>query len=328
MLGDGKTRFADPVIVLALPRSFSSLTCAMLGQHPQMYDLLETQLFEVDTIEEWWEQYGETHDSDGLTRVVAEVLFGDQGPRHAQMARQWLWDRRRWGSADIAWLLAEKLFPLALVEKTPVEHASKERIREKLHRRLRTFPKARFLHVARNPITYGQSHLEHLEKMSKTGHPWRMAERYRMMLDRSTKPPTVDPQILWFRVNSLIAEFLEALPDKQKMSIRGEDLVSNPDATARELTEWLGMRSDDRAIEEMKHPENSPFACLGPRNAMFGGDPKFFRDPSLRCHHPSVDGLTNPLPWRQDKGRLQKDVLELADAFGYKRRAAAIARKA
>src|SRR5260221_9464285 len=33
--------FADPVFILALPRSFSSVVCGMLGQHPQMYGLPE-----------------------------------------------------------------------------------------------------------------------------------------------------------------------------------------------------------------------------------------------------------------------------------------------
>src|SRR5438874_389166 len=34
--------FADPVFILALPGSFSSVVCAMLGQHPEMYGLPET----------------------------------------------------------------------------------------------------------------------------------------------------------------------------------------------------------------------------------------------------------------------------------------------
>jgi hypothetical protein len=214
--------------------------------------------------------------------------------------------------------LAEKLFPLALVEKTPIEHASKQTIREKLQRRLREFPKARFLHVVRNPLTYGVSHLEHLEKMSRTGIPSRMEERYRMMLDQSTDPPAIDPQVLWLRANDAITEFMDSLPDKQKMRIRGEDLVVKPGAQCAEIAQWLGGRFDGRVVEEMKHPEHSPFARIGPPNAMFGGDPKFFREPALRPGRPSMEILDGPLPWRQDNKGFNKKVIELAELFGYR----------
>jgi hypothetical protein len=164
--------------------------------------------------------------------------------------------------------------------------------------------------------------LEHLEKMSKTGMPWRMAERYRMMMDQTTDPPAIDPQVLWFRVNSLIAEFMAGLPENRGMRIRGEDLISNPAPQCTEIAQWLGVRSDASAINEMLHPENSPFACIGPPNAMFGGDPKFFREPALRSEKIPIEGLDGLLPWREDKSGLKTEVVGLAETFGYRRTAA------
>jgi sulfotransferase family protein len=312
-----RTHVAEPVVILALPRSYSSLACAMLGQHPQMYDTLETQLFEVDTLREWWQCYGDIHDSDGLTRVLAEVLMGDQSAESAHLIRSWLWQGQDWTTGEIAWMLAERLSPLRMVEKTPIESESPQVIRQKLQRRLQVFPKARFLHLVRNPLTYGKSHLEHLEKMGKTAYPWRMTHRYRMMLDTATDPPVVDPQVLWLRVNSLVREFLENLPGGQKLLVRGEDLVSDPDKELRKIASWLGIRSDSRAIEEMKHPERSPFACVGPHNAMFGGDPTFFSAPELRVGKPARDGLAAPLPWREDGVSFSQEVVQLARQFGY-----------
>lgn len=312
-----KARIAEPVVILSPPRSYSSLACAMLGQHPQLYDTLETQLFEVDTLEEWWRSYGDIHDSDGLARVLAEIQFGNQSWEAVRLARSWLWSSRDWATSDVAWMLAEELFPLALVEKTPIESASRKTIRGKLQRRLRVFPKARFIHLVRNPVDYGLSHLDHLEKMSKNASPRAMNQRYKMMLDYTTDPPTIDPQVLWFRVNSLIVEFLAGLPVEQKLLVRGEDLVSDPDTELGRIASWLNLRTDTEAIEEMKHPERSPFACLGPRNAMFGGDPKFFREPCLRKAKPSMNGLRKPVPWRDDKTSFRSDVIELAEGFGY-----------
>jgi hypothetical protein len=317
MVTHAGVQIRNPLIILSLPRCYSSLACAMLGQHPQLYDLLETQLFEVGIIEEWWKRYGPTHDSDGLIRVVAEILFGYQTVGSVNRARHWLWEHRAWGTSDVAWSLAEQLYPLAFVEKTPVEKSSRQAIRDSLLRRARSFPDAYFLHIVRNPVTYGVSHLEHLGKMARTAHPWRMSERYRMMMDHSTDPPTVDPQVLWLRVNMSINEFLESIPSKRKMRIRGEDLLSDPDGQLREIVQWLGLACDDHAIEEMKHPENSPFARIGPPNAMYGGDPLFFRSPVLRQGGDVLDGLRDSLPWREDGIGLGQAALDLADLFGY-----------
>lgn len=317
MVSANKSPIADPVIILSTPRSYSSLACAMLGQHPELYDTLEMQLFEVDTLREWWAAYGEIHDSDGLTRTLAEVLLGNQTSMATKFAREWLWRRRTRTTAKVAWMIAEKLYPLALVEKTPIESASKAIIRARLRRRLRVFPRARFIHLVRNPLTYGLSHLEHLEKMALSAYPWRMDQRYRMMLDESTDPPTVDPQVLWLRVNSLIVDFLERVSADRKILVRGEDLVSEPESELRRITSSLGLRSDLAAIEEMKHPENSPFACLGPRNARFGGDPKFFRSPELRATPVEANRFSGAAPWRQDKAPFKKEVVALARHFGY-----------
>ncbi len=321
MVAATKTRIADPVIILSTPRSYSSLACAMLGQHPELYDTLETQLFELDTLREWWRNYGEIHDSDGLTRTLAEVLLGSQTPLATKLSREWLWRWRAKSTADVAWMIGEKLFPLALVEKTPIESASRPTIRAKLRRRLRVFPKARFIHLVRNPVTYGLSHLEHLENMSKSAYPWRMAERYGMMLDNTTDPPTIDPQVLWLRVNSLIVEFLEQVSPERKALVRGEDLISHPDSELRRIASSLGLRSDPAAIEDMKHPERSPFARLGPPNARFGGDPKFFRNPELRAGEAKTNGLHEAIPWREDKAAFSEEVIALATHFGYKREA-------
>jgi Sulfotransferase family len=289
----------------------------MLGQHPQLYDLLETQLFEVNTLQEWWDAFGEIHDSDGLSRSLAEVLLGSQSAVAIRVTREWLWRHRKRRTGELARMLSAKLFPLALVEKTPIESATEAAIRAKLRRRLRIFPKARFMHLTRNPVRYGVSHLEHLEKMARTGYPWRIAKRYEMMLDETRKPPAIDPQVLWFRVHNQIVKFLDEVPSEQKLLVRGEDLLSHPDSELRRIASAFGLACDTRAIEAMKHPDRSPFACLGPKNARFGGDPKFFRSPNLQDAQHVTPGLSDPLPWRNGL-RLKPHVVDLARQLGYR----------
>src|SRR5438105_3191953 len=68
---------ADPLFILAPPRSFSSVLCAMLGQHPQMHGLPETHLFVDETIERWWgrSSHAKYPMADGLLRSVAQLCF-------------------------------------------------------------------------------------------------------------------------------------------------------------------------------------------------------------------------------------------------------------
>ena len=69
---------ADPVFVLAAPRSFSSVVCAMLGQHPELHGLPETHLFVDDTMHGWWRHVdGESYQmaaAADLTRSASMVL--------------------------------------------------------------------------------------------------------------------------------------------------------------------------------------------------------------------------------------------------------------
>jgi hypothetical protein len=79
----------------------------------------------------------------------------------------------------------------------------------------------------------------------------------------------------------------------------------------------LDVRADEEAIEAMKHPERSPYACFGPVNARFGNNPGFQRAPTLRRGsskpgHP--EGLTDR---RKDGIRFSPEVEELAREFSY-----------
>lgn len=94
--------------------------------------------------------------------------------------------------------------------------------------------------------------------------------------------------------------------------------MANPRENLAFICRWLEIRDDDDAIEEMMHPERSPFACFGPINALFGNDPNFLRGPTFRPHTPKVPSLDEPLAWREDGKGLRPEVKSLARAFGYR----------
>jgi hypothetical protein len=120
-------------------------------------------------------------------------------------------------------------------------------------------------------------------------------------------------------MNMNIVTFLTGVPKDRWRLVKGENLLADPDLHFREITAWLGLRTDSQATEAMKHPERSPFATLGPLNAPFGGDPSFLRSPVLRCPKDVVEPpiLNGPLKWLLDGGVFSPEVKELAREFGY-----------
>src|ERR1700692_2311632 len=108
------------LVILAPPRSFTSVVSAMLGQHPQTYGLAETHLFCGETMWEWWRQCDEaTFDMDhGLRRVVAELFFGGQTEKNVSRAAGWLQRRAHFTTRLIFEELAKKVHPRILIDKS------------------------------------------------------------------------------------------------------------------------------------------------------------------------------------------------------------------
>jgi hypothetical protein len=139
----------------------------------------------------------------------------------------------------------------------------------------------------------------------------------RQMMDHSTTPPTPDPQILWLALHENILEFLKTVPAERQMRLRGEDVLMDPDRYLTDMCSWLGLRTDAEALDEMKHPERSPYSVLGPPNAPYGNDPKFIKEPALRPTRAKPQSLDGELSWRSDIPGFSEEVKALARRFGY-----------
>ena len=297
---------ADPLILLAPPRSFTSVVCAMVGQHPEMYSVPELNMFVSETMRERENILQKTGTGvAGLLRTVAQLFGGEQTVQTVMLAKRWVQFRMDSACVSVMRELMAQAAPRAMVQKSPRE----VRKVEYMQRMRRAFPNAKYLHLLRHPRPQGHSLLDlYGPLVGKLG-----------ALDFSTSPPTRDPQRLWFSDHSNICAFLESVPKEQKLRIRGEDLLENPEEHMRQIAEWLGVRTDDAAIKEMLHPERSDFAGLGPINARLGNDPKFLKEPALRApskkqKKPSLDG---PLGWRKDGKGFSPEVIQMAMEFGY-----------
>jgi hypothetical protein len=312
----------NPLFILSPPRSFTSVVCAMLGQHPQMYGLLETGLFNVPTMESWWV----TSRHVGLLRCVAQLFFGEQTEKSITQAEAWLKRRISFSTAYVFEQIAERVAPRMLIEKTPAMVFDLDT----LERTYEMFPGAKYIHLLRHPRGHGHSVMNHVLHVAaehdKAPPKWLQhvaspdngaEENGRQRRGRRAQPALRDPQWDWFTLHNNILSFLESVPREQQLTMRGEDLLADPDRNLRTIAAWLGIRSDDEVIDAMRHPERGPYSFIGPNNARFGTSRYFLEKPALRPDRGKPLSLQGPLAWREDGAWFAPPVRRLALSFGY-----------
>jgi hypothetical protein len=170
------------------------------------------------------------------------------------------------------------------------------------------FPDAKFIHLVRHPIPQSKSVM---------GLNDGIFALFVNAIDFQAERAILDPQIAWHDININILNFLDIVPAENQMRIRGELIMENPREELAGICRWLGIRDDEEAVDDMMHPEASPFACFGPVNALFGNDPNFLRGSKFRPHKPRLPAMDAELPWRDDGKRLRPEVVALAREFGY-----------
>ena len=301
---------AEPLFLLAPPRSYTSLVNAMLGQHPQAFGLPELCLFNVEHLVDMWIGVeGENAERGammrhGLLRAVAEIFGGEQNSQTVNMARSWASARETWETGRVFKEIVNAIDPLVAVEKSPSYAIAVPRMLGLL----KAFPNARFLHLVRHPVAQSKSVMAINDgAFTMKVNAFEIGEDYAMM----------EPQIAWHDVNLNIMEFLERVPAERKIRMRGEDIMADPENQLAAIARWAGLRDDPEAVDAMMHPERSPFACFGPISALFGNDPNFLSGPTFRPHKPKIPPLNKPVPWRKDGKGLYPEVISLANEFGY-----------
>lgn len=300
-----------PLFILAPPRSFTSVVCGMIGQHPEMYALPEVNLFVADRYRGLKVLYRRfrPHLAHGLLRAVAELGLGAQTADDVEAARTWLEEDPSLSTTTLFEDLITWAAPRRIVDKSPL-HVLKT---EHLTRIGNAVPNAQFLHLTRHPratcasVKRLNEEIETLETkrnrgQSRRDQSWRFVET-----------DALDPDQLWLLPHLRIVEFLEQIPSARKLRVRGEDLMAEPGRGLLDIVRWLGVSESTDALEAMLHPERSPFACFGPRNALLGGDPGFLRNPTLRPFEPPNIDLADETDFK-----FGDDLKALAEEFGYR----------
>jgi len=283
---------SEPLFILAPPRSCTSVICAMIGSHPQLYALPETNLFAGDTYADVEKQFAaRPHLRHGILRAVAELGLGGQTHENVEAAYAWLEDYAELPTAELYRDLMTMIEPRAPVDKSPLHVYAAGAI----ERICAEFPQARFLHVVR--------------------HPRATCESIYRVRQAAGQGGGVLAEEVWLRPHLRIIEGLEGVPQDNRMFLRAEVLLSQPELYLRQIAEWLQVDSGDDAVEAMMHPERSPFAAIGPDNAQLGNGPDFLDSPALRPFEDAPSDLDSPLSWG---GAAFGDVLkQYAMIFGY-----------
>jgi hypothetical protein len=277
----------------------------MIGQHPELVGLPELKLFCCSTIgeledslPEYWIHRGVTHRSPGLVRAIAQFEFGDQTLESLSSARAWLEARRYWSGADVLDVLQTRSRPRTVVEKSPDNVLSDEA----LGRMSSAYPRARYLHLTRHPLTTQRSMQEHRSR-TVPGDP----QHDEPMLGIAS----------WYDIHRRIVHFGTELPAHRYLRVRAEDVLNNSESQLRAIAEWVGVSTETDAIEAMKHPELSPFARFGPDDSgvVGGNDPGFLRDPMLRAANLPLS-LEPPDGWVAEP-KAWELVKHLAHRLGY-----------
>ena len=286
-----------PVFILCAMRSYSSLICAMLGQHPDLYGLPEINLTVADRIGGVIDFYQtRPHGLHGLLRTVAQLQSGAQTDETIAAARAWIEERRDWSSTQmLAWIEAE-VAPRRIVDKSPVTVRSPAMLT-----RLRQMrPEASFLHIVRQPAAVCRS-----------------IDRLHEMIDAETGSGLrgrVDAEQVWLRSNANVLDLKAALPPGACLSLQGEAFLAEFDTYAPQICDWLGIRSDAEALKAMLHPEASPYACLGPDSAPYGNDPNFLANPAFTPRPIEIEPIEAGVDGRPFGPRVRKIARELGYA--------------
>jgi hypothetical protein len=294
----------------------------MIGQHPELYGLAETHLLTADSLQTWLDRAGTEpwRMADGLLRVIGQLYWGVQSAETVDHAWRWLLSRSDYTTSDLCRILADRVHPLRLVDKYPgITSATRLLERAEL-----AFPDVRIIHLVRHPVGYCESTLRLREEKEQVAPLPRRHWLAKITTDYDTdsregrSAPRSDPQRSWLFRNKSICEFLDDLPAERKLLVRGEDLLSDPDRMLGSIASWIGVSTDTSCLDEMKHPERSPFAALGPTGARLGNDVHFLKDPILHKTTRPLYDLGAPVPWLEDGRGLSNEVRDLAEQFGYR----------
>lgn len=262
----------EPVFLLCPARSCSTVCVAVLAGHPGIYGFPELMTFAAAGRGTVAALLGEAATRPelpawrirarlaGPLRSLAEIHEHNQDRQALGRAYQWLKARKDWTTTEVMDYLRAAVAPRIAVEKSPETVLSDA----SLAACLAAYPRARFIHLTRHPVTSQASMHRHWTKYG---------------MDRPVL--VAQSASAWYLSHRRITRLLAGLPREQWIRVRAEDLVNEPAAHLPRILGWLGLARTPEIIAGMRRTQDWVYARdwqLG----LAGGDPAFMKSPRLR----------------------------------------------
>jgi hypothetical protein len=272
----------DPLFIICPGRTFSSVICAVIGQHPEAFGLPEVNLFKAPTAGDVMafksKIFSQQVVTSGLRRTIAELKFGMQTVETITQADEWIAKHGHLTGGQLFGLIQDMADGRMVVDKSPTNSHE-----DSIARMMRDFPDAHFLHITRHPrATCNSQHKAYQSRPRFAGRSF-------------------DHHVHWLERHQNCVDLGARLGPAQYMLLHGEWFFDDPSLVLRQICEWLGLSTDDDAIDMMMRPEDGPFSWAGPENAKGGNNKGFLENPKLRVGKIKDSTLDGPLEWITDR---------------------------
>ena len=294
----------SPIIILGTGRSFTSVVNCMIGEHPELIGLPETNIFRDDTVGALLKRFSHRNKQrrSGLLRTIAHFHDWVQTEETIIAAEKFLEARGDWSYRDIAKYIEKLAAPYGIVEKsisTCRDATTLARVRE-------AWPDAFYIHITRQPESIINSMQNRIDGIVEQGQAKGFSKKIQNF--------SLDDYYIHF--TTTILEFMDTLPLGKSINLHGEDFLTDAPTYLKQICEWLGLDSGEAAIDAMMHPENNPFAHLGPDNAQAGMSLSFLENPKFSGKPVPVKPLVHGAHNRDLTGK-QSTIAHLGSQLGY-----------
>lgn len=275
-----------PVFVLCSPRCGSTLLRVMLAGNQHLFAPPELHLMQYEDLA------ARNHQMEGGKFLAIGLVKAVAGLKNLSMKKAQAmvngWADEGKTSAEVYALLLADAAPRLLVDKTPTysEHlATLNRIGE-------NFPDARFIHLIRHPYAV----MDSIMRLNKK-------PLVRQFVFRDEIHGQQHAEQVWYQANLNCVRFLGELPAERHISMRYEDMVTDPEASMRRLCSFLNVAYEDAMTQPYEGDRMTSGIAIG--------DVNFH-------NHKTIDaGLADA--WRDQipAQPLTEPAQQLAAAFGY-----------
>jgi len=283
-----ETRSVRFLFILSTERSGSTLLSLMLGGHRRLVAPPELHLMAYPTVDQWLERYPEAIKSLeylldacglGMDRKEIEERFAGWSPE-----------------ALYKWVMAQPFTePVIIVDKTP-KYArewtalNRTAILEPLYIWLLRHP----LGVAASQIALRRKQREDRNQnlLSSLKYPF-----FRVRAAFRKSDDIYHEVAYWTWVNSLIEQFLVAIPAERKRKVHFEHLVKDPRSVMEQLCQWLGISFEPAMLQPQDHiPRALDWRLGDPKACKHGGiDPTVADSWQQYYSERTLDDLTGRL---------------------------------